>query len=179
MLVTLIGYRGTGKSTVARMLADRLHWACVDADDVIESRAGCSIADLFAKSGEVGFRSRERSVMHDLLQRDGIVLSAGGGAVLNPDTRREMRSAGPVIWLTAGVDTILSRISADDSSQGRRPRLTDADARHEIEQLLKQREPLYRETADVTVDTEGLIAAQVVEGVLTALAPRLQEGAAG
>ncbi len=177
MVVTLIGYRGTGKSAVARPLAARLDWEAVDADAEIERRAGKSIAAMFSEEGEAAFRALERRVVHELLQRDGLVLATGGGAILDPDTRRELRQAGPVVWLTASVDTILTRLAADDTTGGRRPNLTTSGGRDEVAQLLCQREPLYRQTADVIVDTEGRPLATVIEEVFTALGPLLQQGA--
>ena len=92
MLVSLIGYRGTGKSSVAPRLAARLGWTWIDADTELEHRAGCSIKQVFAAEGEAGFRQRERDVLQELLQRDKLVLAAGGGAILNADTRRELRA---------------------------------------------------------------------------------------
>lgn len=94
MTITLTGYRGTGKSSVAPLLADRLGWSWIDADAEIERRAGQSIRDIFAAGGEPEFRRQERAVMVDLLSRDRLVIASGGGAILNEQTRRDMRAAG-------------------------------------------------------------------------------------
>ncbi|MCA9014200.1 MAG: AAA family ATPase, partial [Planctomycetaceae bacterium] len=96
-VITLIGYRGSGKSSVAEPLAERLGFSWIDADDEIERVAGKSIATIFAEEGEPRFRQVEREVMQDLLGRDKLIIAAGGGAILNAETRREMREAGPVI----------------------------------------------------------------------------------
>ena len=106
MRITLIGYRGCGKSTLAPLLAQRLRCDWVDADVVIEQQAGCSIKEIFAREGEPGFRQREAAVLAELLQRDPVVIAAGGGAILNPQTRQRMRAAGPVVWLQAPLDTL-------------------------------------------------------------------------
>ena len=101
MILTLIGTRGTGKSTVAPLLAERLGWDWIDADVELERRAGRSIREIFASDGEPVFRALERQNLLELLQRDRLVLAAGGGAILNADTRRDFRAAGPVVWLQA------------------------------------------------------------------------------
>ena len=99
MLLTLIGYRATGKTTLARLLAERLGWDWIDADVEIERRAGKSIARIFAEQGEPAFRDLEAQVIADLCRRDRLVLAAGGGAPLRPESRRAMREAGKVVWL--------------------------------------------------------------------------------
>jgi shikimate kinase len=178
MVITLIGYRGTGKSTVAAALGEQLQCLSVDADEKIEASAGKSIHRIFSDDGEVAFRALERQTMHRLLGgQQKCIIAAGGGAVLNEHTRREMRFAGPVVWLTASVDTILARIGSDATTAQRRPDLTADGGRAEVEQLLAIREPLYLECADVIVDTEDRDVAQIVDEIVAALGPRLQKGA--
>lgn len=155
MILTLIGYRATGKTTLARLLADRLGWEWIDADVEIERRAGKSIARIFAENGEPAFRDLEVQAIGDLCRRKWLVLAAGGGAPLRPENRRAMRAAGKVVWLIARPETILARMTADATTAGRRPNLTDKDPLDEIVQLLRVREPIYRETADFIVETEG------------------------
>jgi shikimate kinase len=171
MVVTLIGYRGTGKSAVARPLAARLGLEAIDADTEIERRAQRTIREIFADEGEPAFRAREREVMCELLGRDGLVIAAGGGAVLDPSTRQLMRTTGLVVWLRASADTIEARVAADIATRDRRPNLTSFGGRREIEELLAVREPLYRECATVTVDIDGRSIEQVVERILAALPP--------
>ena len=125
MILTLIGYRATGKTTLARLLAERLGWDWIDADVEIERRAGKSIARIFAEDGEPAFRDLEAQVIADLCRRDRLVLAAGGGAPLRPESRRAMREAGKVVWLTARPETILARMTADATTTARRPNLTD------------------------------------------------------
>jgi len=178
MVITLIGYRGTGKSTVAAPLAARLGWDWVDADTAIEQSVGKSIRDIFAEDGEDVFRRHERSEMQKLLGRDMLVIAAGGGAILNEQTRHDLRQAGPVVWLTASVDTIVSRLLRDASTEERRPNLTSSGGRDEVEEVLTIREPLYRECADMTVDTQSKEVDALVDEIMPAVEPLLREGAA-
>ena len=154
MIVSLIGYRGSGKSTVAPILAERLNLMWVDADDEIERAAGCSIREIFANEGEAGFRTRERDVIVRLLAAGGQVLALGGGAILNPHTRRDLKAAGPVVWLRADAEELDRRINSDPSTAQRRPDLTAAGGREEIDSLLKIRNPLYKDAATLVVDAE-------------------------
>ena len=102
MTLTLIGYRATGKTTIARILAERLGWDWIDADVEIERRAGKSIAAMFADEGEPAFRALEAQVIAELCGRPGLVLAAGGGAVLHGPSRAAMRAGGKVVWLPPG-----------------------------------------------------------------------------
>lgn len=163
-LLTLIGYRGSGKSTVAAPLAERLGWDWVDADTVIEQEAGCTIRDIFAAEGEAGFRRRERQAISSLLKRERLVLAAGGGAILDPETRHDLRAAGPVVWLRADVQTLAGRIAGDSTTATRRPQLAGGGTQ-EIANLLAAREPLYRECATQIVDTDNLTVDEIVERV--------------
>jgi shikimate kinase len=164
--IFLVGYRGTGKSTVARLVAGRLAWDSIDADDEIERHADKSIADIFAEQGEPAFRSIEASVIAKLAARRRVVIALGGGAVLLAENRSAIRGKGPVIWLTASVDTIESRIAADATTPHRRPNLTASGGRAEIEALLAQREPRYRECATLIVATDGKTSAEVADEIL-------------
>jgi len=167
--IFLIGYRGTGKSAVAGLLAARLGRDLLDADDEIERRAGKSIAAIFAKDGEPAFRELEAQVVADLCQQTGTVVALGGGAVLRDDNRAAIRAAGPVVWLTASVDTIAARLAADDATTSRRPNLTPAGGRAEIQAVLAERTPLYRACATLVVDTEGKTVDQVVDQIVAQL----------
>ena len=147
MNVILIGYRATGKTTLARLLAQKLGWDWIDADVEIERRAGKSIARIFAEDGEPAFRDLEAQVIAELCQRPRLVLAAGGGAPLRPESRRAMRLAGRVVWLKASPETIHARMSADATTPTRRPSLTSKGSMEEILHLLSVREPAYREAA--------------------------------
>ncbi len=166
MNIILIGYRATGKTTLAKLLAERLDCDWIDADVEIELRAGKSIARVFAEDGEPAFRDLEARVIADLCSRERLVLAAGGGAPLRPASRQIMRQSGTVVWLVASPETILARMSADETTAGRRPNLTEHDPLEEIIQLLVVREPIYRSSAHLTIDTEGKTPEQIVDEIL-------------
>jgi shikimate kinase len=163
--IFLIGYRGAGKTSVARELACRLDYDWIDADDVVEREAGKTIAAIFADDGERAFREWEARVVAALSHKRRMVVALGGGAVLREDNREAICGAGPVVWLTASVDTILERVAADASTLIRRPNLTTVGGRQEIENLLAIRAPLYRRCATLVVDTEGKTPADVAEEI--------------
>jgi shikimate kinase len=166
-LLFLIGYRGTGKTTVGRLLADRLGWDFADADDHVEAAAGRSIADVFAAEGEPGFRDREAAALADLCRRDRHVVSTGGGVILRPANRDLLRSAGLVVWLTADPETIWTRLQTDPTTAARRPKLTAAGGVEEVRELLAAREPLYRETAALRIPTDALSPEAVADAILS------------
>ena len=161
-LVTLIGYRGTGKTTVARLLAERLATSWIDADVALEERIGCTIAELVRDRGEPAFRDAEAEVLADMLAGCGGVLATGGGVVLREGNRMLLRERGrPVVWLDAPVDVIRRRLAGDPATLSRRPALTGGDPLAEVEQATHAREPLYRACADWTVDTGAATPADV------------------
>jgi shikimate kinase len=165
MNLLLIGYRGTGKTAVARQLGLSLGWDWVDADVEVELRAGRSIAAIFAADGEEAFRELECSVLADLVRRDRTVLALGGGVVLRPANRSLLRAAGKVIWLQAALETIERRLADDPTTAARRPPLTVGGA-DEIRELLARREPLYRECADLIVDTQQKSPAEIAAEIV-------------
>jgi shikimate kinase len=167
--IFLIGYRGTGKSTVAEVLAKRLGWQAADADDQIEQRAGKSIAVIFAEDGEPAFRDLEAAVVSELAQLRLTIVSLGGGAVLRANNREALRGGRAVAWLTATIDTIEARLAADERTRERRPNLTNIGGRAEIERLLAAREPMYRQCATLVVATDGKSSAEVAEEILAQL----------
>jgi shikimate kinase len=162
--VLLVGPRGSGKTTVARLLADELGWAWVDADVLLEARAGMSIRDIFAAEGEAGFRRREADMLAEVCTLDSHVIATGGGVVLRPENRALLKRSGVVVWLTGDIDTLWGRITADATTAARRPTLT-VGGRAEVAELVAAREPLYRECADVTIDTTGRTPAEIVAAV--------------
>ncbi|MBI2824323.1 MAG: shikimate kinase [Planctomycetia bacterium] len=171
MSLVLIGYRGTGKTTVARLLALELGWDWVDADVEVELRAGRSIAALFAEAGERAFRDLETAVLRELVTRERAVIAAGGGAVLRAENRELLAQCGGVVWLTAKVDTIVARLSTDATTAARRPNLTSAGGRAEIERLLAEREPLYRACVTLEVATDDRTPVAVAAEIRARLDP--------
>ena len=175
MVITLIGYRGTGKSTVAPRLAAKLGFNWVDADVELENFTGRSIREIFATDGEPEFRRLEREVLVRLLKQDRLVIAAGGGAILNESTRQDMRNAGPVVWLQASVATIARRILRNGHPSHHRPNLTATGGIEEIEALVTQREPLYQSCATVTVMSEGTSIEGLVQRIMTQLPPEFRQ----
>ena len=156
---------GAGKSAVGRQLARLLHLEFMDSDEEIESRTGVDIPFIFEKEGEAGFRKREAKVIEDLSQKDGIVLATGGGAVMDPNNRNHLGARGFVIYLHTSVDQQLSR-----TRKGRdRPLLAKDDPSAVLEALMATREPLYREIADLTVETDGRKVRAVANEILDRL----------
>jgi shikimate kinase len=145
--VYLVGMMGAGKTTIGRALARRLRKTFVDADQEIESRTGVRIPVIFDIEGEEGFRRREALVLQQLTAESAIVLATGGGAVLNPENRRCLARSGVVVYLDVSPDVLWERLRQDTA----RPLLKVEDPRARIAELYKQRDPLYREVADLVV----------------------------
>ena len=161
----LVGPMGAGKSAVGRQLARLLHFDFVDSDDEIERRTGVDIAFIFEKEGEEGFRTRETKVIDELSQRQGIVLATGGGAVISPENRNRLGARGYVIYLHTTVQQQLQR-----TNRGRnRPLLENADPEQVLTALMEVRDPLYREIADLTVETDGRHVKEVAAEIRDAL----------
>jgi shikimate kinase len=167
-VIYLIGYRGTGKTTVARLLAQRLGWSWCDADQILEERFGKTIRQIFDEEGEAGFRVKESLILADLASRQHCVVATGGGVVLKPENRAKLKS-GVAIWLTATPTIIWQRMQADPTTAGRRPNLHQGGL-SEIEEMLRVREPLYRACADWTIDTTHETAEQIADRILKQLA---------
>jgi shikimate kinase len=156
---------GAGKSAVGRQLSRLLHLGFVDSDDEIESRTGVDIPFIFEKEGEEGFRKREARAIDDLTQRDGIVLATGGGAIVDPQNRSHLGARGFVIYLHTTVDQQLAR-----TRKGReRPMLSSDDPQTILEELMAVRDPLYREIADLTIETDGRKVRAVANEILERL----------
>ncbi len=156
MNLYLIGYRGSGKSTVARLVAEQLRLAWIDADDELERRAGKTIREIFAESGEQTFRDLESAIVESLASGPAQVVALGGGAVLREENRAAIAKSGKVVWLRARPETLLARIEADATTAQRRPNLTSAGGLAEIEGLLSVRTPVYAACADYVVDVDDV-----------------------
>jgi len=158
----LVGPMGAGKSAVGRQIARFLHLSFVDSDEEIESRTGVDIPFIFEKEGEEGFRKREAKVIDDLSAMDGVVLATGGGAVVNPRNRSHLGARGFVVYLYTTVDQQVAR-----TLRGReRPMLVNGDSREILEELMTVRDPLYREIADLVVETDGRKVKAVAHEIL-------------
>ncbi|MGH8582135.1 MAG: shikimate kinase AroK [Gammaproteobacteria bacterium] len=162
--IFLVGPMGAGKSTIGRQLAKVLQCPFVDSDREIERRTGVSIATIFDIEGEAGFRLRERKVIAALAELKGIVIATGGGAVLDEANRRAMRQNGFVVFVFAPIERLYARTRRDHG----RPLLQTADPRERIAELFRQREPVYREIADLIINTEGRTVRRVANEIRAA-----------
>ena len=158
----LIGPMGAGKSTIGRQLSRSLGLEFIDSDRDIEKRTGVDIPLIFDLEGEHGFRKREQDVISELTSRPSIILATGGGVILDPANRQQLASRGTVIYLKTSVDQQLKRTAHDRN----RPLLQTDNPRQKLEDLLQVRGPLYLETADWVIDTDGRRARDVVKQIL-------------
>jgi len=149
--IFLVGPMGAGKTTVGKRLAELRGMAFADSDHEVEQRTGVDVAYIFEKEGEAGFRKREKLVIAELTARSGLVLATGGGAVLDPDNRQHLAGRGYVVYLRASIEHQLRRTSHSDT----RPLLQTGDRREVLEALFAVRDPLYREVADLVLETDG------------------------
>jgi shikimate kinase len=163
--IYLIGPMGAGKSTVGRHLARMLKKRFLDCDRELEERTGARIAIIFELEGEAGFRKRERALLEQLTSEDNLVLATGGGAVLNRDNRQLLSSRGFNIYLNAPLELLISRTSRDRQ----RPLLQTDDRAARIKALVEERDPLYREVADMIVTSDKRSAKHVAREILKQL----------
>jgi shikimate kinase len=175
MPLFLIGMPGSGKSTVGRALARHAAWPFVDLDREIEARSGVPVATIFELEGESGFRKREAQLLDEFSRKQGVVLAAGGGAVLATENRERLRSRGLVVYLRSTIDE-LARRTANDRS---RPLLQGLDLRARLEQLLRERQALYEATAHLTFQSGAANPRRLVKRIAEHPAVRQAMGLAG
>lgn len=166
--IFLVGPMGAGKTTIGRQLAKQLKKEFLDSDREIEARTGADIPLIFELEGEAGFRSRECKMIDELSQRQDIVLATGGGAVLNEENRKHLKERGCVLYLYASLDHLFERTCKDKN----RPLLQTENPRQRIQEILEMRDPLYREVADLVVETGGQTIHYVVQQILKQLKNR-------
>lgn len=160
MAIILVGVPGAGKSTVGRLLAAKLNSTFIDTDEVIEKRAGKSISDIFVEDGEPVFRQLEKEIIADTLSGQDCVVSVGGGALLDKDTRSKVKDQ-QCIWLQAGLNQAVDRVGMNKN----RPLLL-GNVRGQLADLMSAREPFYIECATYAIDTNDLTPDQVVEQII-------------
>jgi len=163
--IFLVGPMGAGKSTVGRILSERLQYEFVDSDHVIEERTGASIPMIFDIEGEAGFRDREETVIDDLTQSPQIVLATGGGVVEREENRKHLRSRGFVVYLKSPVESLIQRTKHDRN----RPLLQQANPAKVLRELMVKREPWYIEMADLIVETQQVPVHRVVKQIIDQL----------
>ena len=165
MLLVLVGLPGSGKTTVGRQLARRLHLPFVDSDHAIEQRLGCSVREYFEREGEERFRDLESEVIDDLSLNHQGVLSSGGGSVLRPINRERLHARGQVFYLRSSPEEVFRRLRNDQN----RPLLQVADPQTRLRELLETRDPLYRETAHYVIETGRPNVASLVNMIVSQL----------
>jgi shikimate kinase len=166
MNIVLIGYRGTGKSTVGKLLADRLGRDLISTDAEIVRRAGQAIPEIVTQHGWEHFRDLEAEVCRDLAGKDGLIIDTGGGVILRQENVDRLKANGRLFWLTAAIPTIIQRIGSDTQ----RPSLTGKKSfTEEIEEVMRERRPKYQAAADHQIDTDGRSLAQVTDAVMAKL----------
>ena len=171
--IFLVGMMGAGKTTVGRALAHRLEREFIDTDKLLVERTGVAVATVFEIEGEEGFRRRESTLLRELCEGAGRVVATGGGIVLSEDNRHAMREAGTVVYLRARLESLWERTKHDTS----RPLLATANPREKLAELLRQREPLYRDAAHIVVESGSQSAGTLANRVAAALRAR-EAGAA-
>ena len=163
--IALVGLMGVGKSTVGRRLAKRLNLPFADGDIEIEAAAAMTVSDIFAELGEAEFRAGEARVLKRLLHGPRMVLATGGGAVLNPETRKTLKARAVTVWMRADLDTVAGRVLRRDT----RPLLRGRDPLEALQAMAEVRYPVYAAVADVTVDVASGAHAEAVGGIVHAL----------
>ncbi len=169
--IVLIGYRGSGKTSVGSELANLLSWQFLDVDEEIEREVGLGIDQIVTRSGWEGFRAIERAFIEKLCQRPQYVIAPGGGAVLDAGNVANLKRKSRVFWLQADATTLLARMNDDPLSPSRRPPLTGFSPEEEIQRLLQKREHFYKEASDAIIDTQDRSIREVVEEIFSALEP--------
>ena len=160
--IIFVGPMGAGKTTIGKQLARELGRPFFDSDREIEERTGADIPLIFELEGEEGFRRREKAVIADLTQKQGIVLATGGGAVLDPENRDQLREHGFVIYLSAPLEQLINRTAKDRG----RPLLQTANPEQKLREILTIRDPLYREVANAVIETNSSAVRNVVKKLL-------------
>lgn len=163
--IILVGPMGAGKSTIGKNLASRLHYRFCDTDSVIEERTGADIPWIFDVEGEEGFRTRETIALQDVLRDQNQVIATGGGIVLRSENRDCLTKGGTVVYLTASLDQLVQRTSKDR----KRPLLQVSNPRERLQQIVAERDPLYRAVADYIVVTDGRGPRNVVQQIMDLL----------
>ncbi|HBO97749.1 MAG TPA: shikimate kinase [Candidatus Omnitrophica bacterium] len=160
--IVLIGFMGSGKSLTARRLAQLLKRKSVSIDELIEAREGRPIKQIFAESGESYFRDKEQEVVREVAGEDGLVIDCGGGVVLNPHNITRLKANGIIIHLNVSAQWAYERVK----NKGTRPLLNVEPPKERIRELLKERQPLYAQAADMTLETDGKTVEEVAKEIV-------------
>ncbi len=172
MNIVLIGYRGSGKSTVGSRLASRMKRRFVDTDDLIESKEG-QISDIVKSHGWDYFRAMEKRIIEEISKEDHLIIAVGGGAALDPENVVNLERNGLIIWLKADREVLQKRMEQDPRTLASRPTLTGKGALKELEEVISYRNPFYDKAAKVHFDTSAQDVEAVVENILTVLKEKM------
>ncbi len=162
--LVLVGFMGSGKSSVGRILSSLTGFALVDTDTLVAQEAGQSIPAIFKQHGEEHFRALEARTLQSLVGRIGLIVATGGGIITSAANRQLLPQIGPVVWLDASPDHLYQRVK-----HSKRPLLQTPDPRRTLEELYRAREPLYHESATIRIDSTNLTHRQTAEAILAAL----------
>ena len=162
MNIVLIGMRGSGKTVVGKLLAERLGKQFIEMDELIVQRAGLSIPEIVERYGWGKFRDVEEEITCEVAKLDNVVNATGGGVVTREKNIQELKKKGKLVWLKVSLDTLLKRIGGDPS----RPSLTGRSQREDMEVVLAERSPIYEGAADVIIDTEDKTPEEVAEAII-------------
>jgi len=160
--IILVGFMGTGKSTIGRSLSQTLSYPVIDTDQLIEKQQGRSIPEIFEEEGEDAFRDMETALLRSLLNQSGHIISTGGGIIIREENRQLLRKMGYVIWLVASPEEIHNRTSRTNN----RPLLNNEDPAETIRKLLETRIPLYKECAHLAIETNQLNFDEITTGII-------------
>lgn len=162
-----MGYRASGKTTIAQALSNYFDCPAIDADEVFEQKHSCPVGEFIQNQGESSFRDAESVVLHEILRSSDGVLSTGGGIILREENRRIMRNSGlPIVWLAAPADEIRRRLATDATTASRRPALQGKDVYSEVDQALIDREPYYTDVAHFCINTDGISVSAIVGEII-------------
>lgn len=162
MNIVLIGMRGAGKTTVAKLLSKKLKKPYIEMDDLVMQKAGMSTANIVKSHGWEYFRGIESKVARELTKQNDVIISCGGGIVTRAENIKALKKNGKLFWLQANIDTLVKRIGNDQN----RPSLTDKPPKEDMEETLAKRYQLYKKAADQIIDTEKLTAKQVADRII-------------
>ncbi len=149
--IVLCGFMGCGKSTVGKIIAEKLNLTLIDGDTYIEQKENKTVSEIFAQNGEEYFRAAEKQAMSELSQKENVVIATGGGAVINPDNAKSLKQTGLLVFIEVTPETVIKRLKGDTT----RPLLQRPDRNAAILELMERRYPIYRSASDVTVDGNG------------------------
>jgi shikimate kinase len=169
MNIYLIGFRCTGKTTVGKIIANKLKMKFIDADDEIVKQQGMPISDIVDKHGWAYFREKESGIIKEISGMGNTVVATGGGVILNKDNVEHMKKSGTVIWLRANPETVKNRILQDEKTEQSRPSLTAKGLIDEIQETIESRTPLYQEAMKLYIDTDEVEIDEVVDRVIEKL----------